>query len=362
MEGKSGLKQLRPYQQGKQTKEIMEEYKLSRVVKLASNENPFGYSSKVKESFPKIARELEIYPDGYTGELRAKLAQKLNIRETQLIFGAGSDELVQIISRTFLHPGVNTVMATPTFPQYKHHATIEGATIKEIPTNEGYHDIEAMLDAIDADTRVVWLCTPDNPTGTVLSAEQITSFMNNCPDHVLVVLDEAYYEFMNPTKRNNMIEKLGVYKNLIILRTFSKAYGLAALRIGYGITNEAILKKLDIVRGPFNTSTISQRAAYVALDDDDFITETVTLNNKVKSDFQAFLDQIGWVYYESDTNFLLVKTPINGSEVFEFLLSHGFIIRPGELLGYPNTIRITIGNEEDMKELQSVILKLHEEQ
>src|SRR5699024_5340574 len=118
--------------------------------------------------------------------------------------------------------------------------TIEGATIKEIPTNEGYHDIEAMLDAIDADTRVVWLCTPDNPTGTVLSAEQITSFMNNCPDHVLVVLDEAYYEFMNPTKRNNMIEKLGVYKNLIILRTFSKAYGLAALRIGYGITNEAI--------------------------------------------------------------------------------------------------------------------------
>lgn len=361
MDGKKALQQLAPYKQGMQTEQVRKTYNLHRIVKLASNENPYGYSEQLKNEFPNILGELNIYPDGHSAKLRASLSTKLGINEDQLIFGNGSDELVQIISRTFLYPGVNTVMATPTFPQYKHNALIEGATIKEVPTVEGYHDLNGMLQAIDENTKVVWVCSPDNPTGTILPRDEFYQFMDQCPHDVLVVLDEAYYEFIDEESRLDALSTLSTYKNLILLRTFSKAYGLAALRVGYGIMNEDIVGKLNIVRGPFNTSAISQKAALIALEDQTFIDEVTAKNKTVKLSFGKFLDQIGWFYYPSQTNFMLVSTPISGNETYQYLIENGFIIRPGELLGYENTIRITIGNEEDMKQLQDLLEKLHVE-
>lgn len=353
--GKPILAEMAPYKQGKQMEEVKAEYGLTSIVKLASNENPFGHSPKIDEQLPSLLQQLELYPDGHAAELRTKVAKKLNVNEEKLVFGSGSDELVQIICRTFLRPGVNSVMATPTFPQYKHHALVEGAEVKEIPVVNGYHDLESMLHAIDAETKVVWLCSPNNPTGSLLPEQDFYSFMDKCPEDVLVVLDEAYYEFIRANRQYRTIDAVQTRSNLLLLRTFSKAYGLAGLRVGYGIGNEAIIEKLDIVRGPFNTSSLAQKAASIAIDDQEFISETNQQNIRIKDDFQLALDKLGWDYDDSETNFLLVQLPVSGDRLADYLLQNGFIVRSGEALGCPNTARITIGNDTDMKQLATLL-------
>lgn len=355
MIGKEILRQMKPYQQGKQTKEIQEMYELDRVIKLASNENPYGYSKNVQQFLKEEMHALNIYPDGYSLELRNIISEKLQIDKDQLVFGSGSDELIQIICRTFLYPGVNTVMGNPTFTQYKHHSLIEGAEIREIPVKNGHHDLEGMFQAVDSNTKILWICSPDNPSGTVVDANQLKQFIENCPKECVIVIDEAYIEYMDEDERPNTLDWVNEFDQLILLRTFSKAYGLAALRIGYSITSKQIANQLNIVRGPFNTNAIAQEAATIAYKDQDFIKETVEKNNQVKKSFEQFLMEIKWEYYPSQTNFLLVKTPISGTKMFEYFIRHGFIVRPGELLGYPNTIRITIGKEKDMELLKEVI-------
>ncbi|PAV29493.1 histidinol-phosphate transaminase [Virgibacillus profundi] len=361
MEGKAILNQLSPYQQGKQIKDIEKEYGLDRIVKLASNENPYGYSAHVREYFLKNISEFNIYPDGYTAELRKAVADKINVNENQLLFGSGSEEIVQMICRAFLYSGTNTIMATPTFPQYKHNALIEGADVVEIPTVNGYHDLENIYKSIDHNTKVVWLCSPNNPSGLVIPKEDFKDFMDKCPENVLVVLDEAYYEYIDDSKDIHALTLLSDYSNLIVLRTFSKAYGLAGLRIGYGIANNNLITKLDVVRGPFNTTSLAQKAALIALDDTEFIEDTKANNFAVKKSVQQFLDTIGWKYYETQANFLLVSTPVSGTEVFQFLVENGFIVRPGELLGSPNTIRFTLGKAEDMNLMQDKLAQLHQQ-
>ncbi|WP_087971527.1 histidinol-phosphate transaminase [Oceanobacillus rekensis] len=362
MQGKPVLDQLSPYKQGKQTKEIQEEFGLRNIVKLASNENPYGYSNQVKESLSNNIPALNIYPDGYTSELRSVLTTKWDINQNQIIFGSGSEEIIQLICRSFLLPGSNVVMAIPTFPQYKHYALIEGASVTEVPTDaNGYHDMNGILKAINEQTKIVFLCSPNNPTGTVISKKDFEYFMANCPEHVLVAFDEAYKEYVNDVTDVHALTYINRYENLITMRTFSKAYGLAGLRIGYGMANNKIITTLDKVRGPFNTSSIAQKAAITAIDDQEFIERTYRFNKKVKASFESFLDSIGWKYYDSEANFLLVATPVSGMEVFQYLMENGFIIRPGELLGAPNTIRITIGKEDEMKELENLLLKFHQE-
>lgn len=361
MLGKEILNNLTAYKQGMQISEVKRKYNINKIVKLASNENLYGCPESVEKLFRNEPLEFEYYPDGYAYELRKKMADFLQVNLDQLVFGAGSDEIITLICRAFLYPGTNTVMANPTFPQYRHHALIEGAEVKEIPTVDGRHDLDRMLDAIDDDTKVVWLCTPDNPTGEIITKEQFASFMDHCPKDVLVVLDEAYYEFVDPTLTLSLHDTLENYENVIVLRTFSKIYGLASLRIGYGIAQESIAEKLNIVRGPFNTGALSQRAAIAAISDQSFVETMRAKNNEVKGKFTKFLDSIGWTYNESHTNFLLVHTPIDADDAANYLLRHGFIVRSGNLLGYPKTLRITIGKEEDMKELQTVIMKLQQE-
>ncbi|MBD1222607.1 histidinol-phosphate transaminase [Virgibacillus halodenitrificans] len=361
MEGKPVLEQLSAYKPGKQVKDIQNEYGLSRIVKLASNENPYGFSKKVETFLTDNIKELNIYPDGNAGELRKTVADKWQVTESQLVFGSGSDEIVQMLCRAFLAPGLNTVMATPTFPQYRHHALIEGAEVKEVPTIEGKHNLEQMLQMVNENTKIMWLCSPNNPTGGIISKNQLHEFMLKCPKHVLIVLDEAYYEYLSKEFDPSAITLLSQHKNLIILRTFSKAYGLAGLRVGYGIADESVISKLNVVRGPFNTSSIAQKAAVIAIQDESFLDETLGYNVEVKHDFEKFLDQIKWGYYPTETNFILVKTPISGMEVFDFLLKRGFIVRPGELLGCPQTVRITLGQKDDMKELQRILYELEQQ-
>ncbi len=264
-----------------------------------------------------------------------------------------------MISRAFLYPGVNTVMATPTFPQYKHGAQIEGAEVEEIPLINGAHDLDGILEAIDDKTNIVWLCSPNNPTGCVIPRDDFYAFMDKCPSDVLVVLDEAYFEYVSGDVQPNVLDYLDNYDNLIVLRTFSKVYGLAGLRVGYGIANEPLIRRLDVVRGPFNTSSLAQKAASVAIGDDRFVEQSVSRNHAVKQSFEQFLDSIDWHYFESHTNFLLISTPVSGERTFRHLLENGFIVRAGEGIGVPNTIRVTIGNEADMEQLKEILHQMH---
>ncbi len=355
MLAKKVFKGMAPYKPGKQIEDVKAEYGLEKIIKLASNENPFGYSPNVEQALPELIKSLEIYPDGYSTVLRARLAERLGIDGEQLIFGCGSDEIVEIISRTYLDEGTNTVMAHPTFPQYKHNALIEGAVVREVPLVDGYHDLKEMLNQIDDETKILWLCSPNNPTGSLINKEGFRYIMENCPDHVLVVVDEAYYEYIETDDAPDTVKELETYANLIVLRTFSKAFGLAGLRIGYGIASKEIATLLNITRGPFNTTSTAQKAALIALEDERFLQESVEKNIENKQQFMAFCDQEGLDYYDSQTNFLFVKLPVSGDEMFEHLLSKGFIVRSGDALGHPKGIRVTIGDREDMIELETHI-------
>ncbi|MGP4067817.1 histidinol-phosphate transaminase [Halobacillus sp. B29] len=352
MKAKDILRDMKPYKPGKGIEEVKKEYGLERIVKLASNENPFGFSPKVKQELPELIANLEIYPDGYAAAVRRKVARFINVNDNQLIFGNGSDEVVQIICRTFLEPGANTIMATPTFPQYRHNALIEGAEVREVPLVDGHHDLEEMLRQIDDQTRVLWICTPNNPTGVHIEREKLKWVMDTCPDHVLVVLDEAYFEYMETDDYFDSLGALDNYPNLVVLRTFSKAYGLAGLRIGYGVGHPDVIRMLEPSREPFNTTTVSQAAAILALDDQQFLQMSLEENKKNKNALMNFCDENGLSYYDSQANFLLIHLPFSGDEMFQHLLAKGFIVRSGEALGLPNTIRLTIGRSEDMAVIQ----------
>ena len=356
MQAKKVFDAMSPYTPGKQIEDVKNEYGLTNIVKLASNENPFGFSTKVKEAIPSMLDHLEIYPDGNATSLRDKLSQHLDVSTDQLVFGCGSDEIVEIISRTYLEEGTNTITAWPTFPQYRHCAKIEGAEVKEVPLKEnGEHDLANMLAQIDEYTRVIWLCSPNNPTGNLIRRNEMEQFLNECPKDILVVLDEAYYEYINKENNPHTIELLNSFSNVIILRTFSKAYGLANLRVGYGIASKEIATLLNITRGPFNTTSISQMSAINAIDDQEFIHYSYQQNIENKAIFKKNMEQLGLECYDSEANFLFIKLPTTGDQLFEYLLTKGFIVRSGEALGHPNGVRVTIGTKEQMSELTGLI-------
>lgn len=352
--GKKVFETMKPYKQGMQIEEVKQKYQLNKIVKLASNENPYGYSKAVLSVLNNISKHFELYPDGYAANLREKIADKHEIEGDQIVFGAGSDEIIAMICRAFLEKNDNTIMAEHTFPQYQHHAKIEGADVKIIETKDGFHQLDKMYEAIDDETKVVWICAPDNPTGTMIEKSQLDTFLQACPKDVLVVLDIAYDEFVADDKKLPYLAYIQEYSNVIVLKTLSKAYGIAAFRVGYGLTSESVARQLNIVRGPFNVTSMSLKVAEAVLDDEDFLTETITANRRVKVDFEQFLRTLGFDYYPSETNFLLVKTPINATKFADFLLENGFIVRSGDLLGYPKTVRITIGTKEEMDDLKKV--------
>ncbi|MBP0726155.1 histidinol-phosphate transaminase [Bacillus sp. RG28] len=336
---------LQAYKPGKPSEIVKREYGLDKVVKLASNENPFGCSSKVFEAIKTVADQFAIYPDGASEALSKKVAAFLNVTPEELLFGSGADEVIQIITRGLLKSENNIVCATPTFPQYAHHAVVEGAEVRSVPLVEGVHNLTKMLEQIDDQTKIVWICNPNNPTGTYVNEVELENFIRAVPESTYVVVDEAYVEYATATDFPNTIKLLQKYKNVIILRTFSKAYGLASFRIGYGIGNAELMAELNIVRLPFNTSMIAQVVAMVALDDQQFIEHCVIENTKGLEQYIKFCKEQDIPYFPSQTNFIFMEVE-NSGEVFEKLQSKGYIIR-----AFPQGIRITIGSKEENEEL-----------
>lgn len=346
MKPKSTLQGLSVYQPGKPLEEVKRELGLSQVIKLASNENPFGCSPQVWNALREEEHHTAMYPEGLAPQLREKLAVYHKVHPETIIFGNGSDEVVQLIARSFMEPGKESVMADITFPRYKTQVLIEGGIPVEVPLKDGVHDLEKMADAITDRTQIVWICNPNNPTGTIVSHQELERFLDRIPKHVLVVVDEAYQEYVDDSSYPDTLSLLEKDPRLIILRTFSKIYGLAAFRIGYGIASESIVTELNKVREPFNTNRIAQRAASAALEDQDFIQRCHQANQEGKKQIQEQLDEWGLFSFPAQGNFILMDTGRSADSVFQCLLHKGIIVRSGRALGYPTYIRVTIGSQE----------------
>ncbi|MCL1950328.1 MAG: histidinol-phosphate transaminase [Turicibacter sp.] len=341
---KPQLKTLNAYVPGKTTAAIKKEHGLGHVIKLASNENPYGASPLAIKAYQNFT-DFSIYPDGSVLALREKTAKFLGVEPNQLLFGAGADEVIQMVSRAILSKGDNIVLADDTFIQYRHHAVIEGAESKIVPLIGGTHDLEGMLKAIDPFTRMVWVCNPNNPTGTYVNSHALEAFLHQVPDNVLVILDEAYLEYAVAEDFPKSIPLVNKFKNLLILRTFSKAYGLAAFRIGYGVGAGELIAGFETARLPFNTTAPSQEAAMAALADQGFVAQCAAKNREAMALLEGFLNKKGIAYYPSQANFLFI--PLNNSrEIAAFLESIGIIVRP-----FPTGLRISIGTKEEISEL-----------
>ncbi|WP_270996826.1 histidinol-phosphate transaminase [Listeria seeligeri] len=359
MKWKKSLAGLSSYKPGKREEEVMAELGLTHITKLSSNENPLGTSPKVQALQENLKLMTEIYPDGWASELRREVAAFYQLEEEELIFTAGVDELIELLTRVLLDTNTNTVMATPTFVQYRQNALIEGAEVREIGLLEdGEHDLEAMLEAIDDKTTIVWICNPNNPTGNYLELDAILDFLNKVPSDVLVVLDEAYIEYVTPQPEKH--EKLiRTYKNLIITRTFSKIYGLASARVGYGIADKEIINQLNIVRPPFNTTSIGQKLAIEAIKDQNFIEACRESNADGIKQYEHFATQFEQVkLYPANGNFVLIDLGIAAGTIFSYLEKNGYITRSGAALGFPNAVRITIGTEVENKAVIALLEKL----
>ncbi|MCU6708344.1 histidinol-phosphate transaminase [Paenibacillus sp. J5C_2022] len=345
MRPKSNIVHLPVYQPGKPVEDVKRELGLSEVIKLASNENPYGCSSKVREAVMEEIERSSIYPDGASIELTDALAGKLGVDTRSVIFGSGSSEIILMIARAFLAPGDETIMADETFSQYKHNAEIENAHIIEVPLKEGVHDLPAMLDKVTDRTKVLWICNPNNPTGTIVKHDELTAFMKAVPEHVLVVLDEAYGEYIDDPAYSNGVKMLKECRNLVVLRTFSKIYGLAALRIGYGVGHPDVIHFINQVREPFNTTRVAQAAAKASLADDQFVAGCRTDNRQGLEYMCEKFDELGLNYFPAYGNFIMVDVKRPSQEVFQSLLQNGVIVRP-RWAHYPSYIRVSVGTPE----------------
>jgi histidinol-phosphate aminotransferase len=333
---------IQPYIPGKPIEELERELGISNSIKLASNENPLGPSPAAVEAIKDSFGDINRYPDGAGFYLKKGLAEKLSVNEEELILGNGSNELLEIAVRTFVQKGDEAVMAVPSFVVYSMAVQAVGGKPVQIQLKKFVHDLDAMAAAITPRTKMVFIANPNNPTGSINTKDEFNRMMEKVPDSVLVVLDEAYYEYVTNPDYADSMKYLHSEKNVLILRTFSKVYGLAGLRIGYGIAKKEILEDMNRLREPFNTNSIAQRAALAALNDSSHLSHSRNINEAGKTYLYNELDSLGSEYVLTEANFLYILVD-KAMDVYERLLRAGVIIRP---MG-PNAIRVTIGLPEE---------------
>ncbi len=354
------IENLRVYVPGKSIEETQKELGLERVIKLASNENPFGFSPLAKAAMMLEMEHIHLYPEGMAHKLTEKLGNRLHVDRGNIIVGNGSDEIIRLLTRSYMQAGDEAVLADVTFSRYETNILIEGGVPVKIPLIAGVHDLEGMLNAISDKTRMVFICNPNNPTGTIVEKRLLQAFIHNVPKRVLVVIDEAYHEYVTDEAYLQTIPFIGQYPNLVILRTFSKVYGLAALRVGYGIMHQSIVRELAKVKEPFNSNRMAQAAAIASLDDVSFVNLCVRKNAEAREILCAEFDRMGLKYFPSQGNFIMVHLRHSGDEVFQALLKQGIIVRSGSFFGYPETIRVSIGTEAENLEFITELKKIIE--
>ena len=344
-----------PYSPGKPIEELERELGISGSIKLASNENPLGPSPRALKVLNTATQSLHRYPDGGGHYLRGALAEHWKVRPDQVILGNGSDEIITLLTKAFLEPGDEAVIANPSFPIYKIDVLAAHGRPIFVPLRDHRHDLSAMARAITPRTRIVFICNPNNPTGTYVNDAAVKEFLGSIPSDMIVVFDEAYYEYVTAADYPETLPLLASGRNLVALRTFSKIYGLAGLRIGYGLTTEEIAQHLNRIRSPFNTNSLAQKAALAALQDEEHVQESRRLNNEGRQYLTDRLHALGLAVVPTQANFLYVEVGQDGAAIFEALLRRGVIIR--HLGG--NFVRVTIGLPEENRRfidaLQSVL-------
>jgi histidinol-phosphate aminotransferase len=344
-----------PYVAGKPLEELEREYGITDAVKLASNENPLGPSPLAIKAVQQAVNNLHRYPNGGSYHLCAKLSKHLDVKEENIILGNGSDDIIAMLARVLLQPGDEAVLPRPSFLFYEIMVRCSGAIPVEVPLKGGHTDLDGMLERVGPKTRLIFLTNPHNPTGALIPKQALDDFVAALAEDVVLLIDEAYIEFVRQPHCPQSIDYLDSGKMVVGLRTFSKAYGLAGLRVGYGLMPLFLADLLNRVRQPFNVNSLAQAAAIAALDDENFLQDTVKLVADELDFIYAALDDRGIEYLKSQANFYLIKVGKNADEVFEDLLKQGVIVRSMTSYGYPDCIRISVGlHNENLRLLEAL--------
>lgn len=332
------------YQGGKPISELAREMglRVEDIVKLASNENPLGISPKAEFAIQDALQDIARYPDGNSYALRDAVSEKFGVKPNQIVFGNGSNDILELAARAFLTTDCETIYSQHAFAVYALVTQATGAKGIVVPAKDFGHNLEAMLSAITAKTRIIFIANPNNPTGTLLAKKELLEFLRKVPEHVLVVLDEAYDEYLSEVHKSEAISWLNEFDRLIISRTFSKAYGLAGLRIGFGLCHPNIADMMNRVRQPFNVNSIAQAAAVATLEDDDFVARSYALNQAGMAQMIQGLQKLNLDYIPSYANFVSFKVQ-NAAQVNQQLLQKGVIVRPIANYDMPDYLRVSIG-------------------
>jgi histidinol-phosphate aminotransferase len=338
------IRAIAPYQGGKPISELAREMGLNEadIIKLASNENPLGISPKAQMAIDEAVHDIARYPDGNSFELRKAVSEKFGVAHNQIVFGNGSNDILELAARAFLTSTSEAIYSQHAFAVYPLVTQAVGATGVVVPAKDFAHDLDGFLNVITPKTKLIFIANPNNPTGTLIKRHALESFIHAAPSHALIVLDEAYDEYLNTENKSQAIDWLAKFPNLIISRTFSKAYGLAGLRIGFGLMHADVADMLNRVRQPFNVNSIAQAAAVASLADDDFVARSYALNQAGMAQLTQGFAKLELEYVPSYANFVSFKVE-NAAEVNQKLLQNGVIVRPIANYEMPDYLRVSIG-------------------
>ncbi|MBN2795647.1 MAG: histidinol-phosphate transaminase [Clostridia bacterium] len=355
------LANLRAYVPGKPIEDVMRAYGLTSIVKLASNENPLGPSKLAVEAIKKEADHIHIYPDGAALDLRVKLAEKYNLDVNQILIGSGGEQIIKLVAHTFVNEGDEVIFATPSFTLYDIMSSHIGAKCIPVPLTEDFkHDFDRFVELINEKTKIVYVCNPNNPTGNIMTKDEVWSLVERLPETCILMLDEAYFEYaVHDPEYIDGLEVLKKRPHTIILRTFSKVAGLAGLRVGYAFSSSEIIREMTKIKGVFNANRLAQVAAVASLEDEEHLTKTLQLNRESLHLMKNYFTKQHMRYVETHTNFIWVNINMSSKVAYEGLLRKGVIIRPGFLWDFEDWIRVSSGTMEQteifLKALDDVV-------
>jgi histidinol-phosphate aminotransferase len=355
---RKGILKIIPYVAGRSIEEVEKEFGAKRWIKLASNENLLGPSPKALEAIRKELPTAYLYPEGACTLLRQALSQKFQLPEKKIVISNGADNLILMIANAFVNEGDEVIMADPTFPVYTNVTQIMGGKVVKVKLKDYTHDLDGMLKKVNRKTKLVFVCNPNNPTGTTISQESFDWFLARLPERIIVILDEAYGDFVEDPFYPNGLDYVKGKRRMIVLRTFSKVYGLAGLRIGYALGGEDLINCLYQVRDPFPVHRLGQTAAVAALNDREHAVRSIQMVYEGKRYLYKELEKMGLIYVPSQANFIFIDFERNSNEIFQDLLKEGIIIRPGKTWGYPTCARVTIGRMEDNRRFVKALRKV----
>jgi len=362
MQHRTSLDQIQPYRPARSQESLRRDSRSPDIVRLAGNENNLGHSPLVLDALAAATAGIHRYPDPACTRLRLRLAEKLAVAPNQIVFGDGSFELLSLVAQTFLNPGEEAIVPEPSFRWYKVATWAMDGRVVSVPLRAHRTDLDAILGAVSARSKLVWICNPQNPTGTSLRHGELVTFLKRLPSSILVVLDEAYIEYADAPERPDALLLMSEFPNVVSLRTFSKLYGLAGLRIGYGIGQPQLIAAVDKVRPPINVNHLAQVAALAALDDSAFVRSVLDNNAAAKEAYARVCAELGMTFIPTQANFIMVDTGRDGDEMSNLFLQHGILLRSGVEFGMPTWLRITLGTVADNEKVFAVLRKVADRQ